>query len=288
VTIVLWSGISVGALYALTAMAFNIVFISTATFNFAQPQYLMLGTLAGYVLIVEAHLATWMAIVISLLVGALVGVVEELVAVRYVAGKGVHGELVTTVGWSTAMVGVVLLVWGAAPREVPAVGGTQSVAFLGGRLLVSELIIIALAVALPVGLSVWSRNSRFGLMSLAASEDRVAATVRGINVKMLSTASYAMAGAVLAAVGVIAAGTTYAVYSVGSAIVLQSFVALAIGGFGSYIGAIIGGLGVGVLQGIVTYYLGTQYVNSIILIVLLLTLLLRPQGLFGAKVEREV
>ena len=286
--VTLWAGLAIGAIYVLVAAAFNIVYVASGTFNFAQPQYLMLGTFIAFAVVVTFELPVVVAIVVGGAVGFVVGLVEERVAVRPLAGSGVHGELVTTVGWSVVMQGVVLLVWDADPHRIPGPGGDRIVEFLGGRLTITDIVLIVVAIVIAVGTHVWFRRSRLGIASLAASEDRDAAMLRGIRTHRLSTGAFAVAGALLGALGPIAGPKTFALFTLGTVLVLKAFVAMAIGGFGSFLGALVAGLLIGVVEAVVARYLGNSFINIVLFALLVGVLLFRPQGMFGQRRERVV
>lgn len=283
-----WTGLSIGAIYVLVAIGFNIVFLASGTFNFAQPQYLMLGTFVAYAVAVSHGMSPWVAIAVGAAVGCAVGALEERLAVRPLAGSGVHGELVTTVGWATMMQGAVLLIWGSQPRAVPGVASGRVISLLGGRLTITDLVLIVIAVMFAVGLHVLTRSTIVGLASLATSEDREAAMLRGVNVRRLSIGAFCVAGALMGALGPVVGPKTYAIFSIGSVIVLKAFFAMSIGGFGSNIGALIGGMGVGMVETFTNRYLGSNYVDVIIFALFLTLLMVRPTGLFGERAERVV
>ena len=284
----IWAGLAVGAIYVLVAVGFNIVFVVSGTFNFAQPQFLMVGAFISYTVVVSLKLPVIVALIVGAGIGAIVGAIEEYVAVRPVSGRGVHGELVTTVGASVVIQGSALLIWGADPLRVPGMGADHLVNFAGGRLSINDLVLIALAVLVALGTHLWFRTSRTGIASLATAEDRTAAQVRGINTKRLSVGAFAVAGALLGCLGSVVAPKTFAVFTLGTVLVLKAFVALALGGFGSFPGALLGGLVVGIVEALAGRYWGASYVNVTIFAVLIAVLMLRPQGLFGTTRERAV
>jgi branched-chain amino acid transport system permease protein len=283
-----WSGLSLGAIYVIVAVGFNVVFVASGSFNFAQPQYLMLGTFIAYWVATTLGLDPLVAVVVGAVVGATVGVLEERVAVRPIAGTSVHGELVTTVGWSVMMQGAVLLIWGSQPLPVQGVVPDDVVELLGGRVSITELVLIALAIVLAVGFHVWSRTTLNGIASLASAEDPQAAVLRGVNIKRLSTVAFAVAGALLASLGPFVGPKTYALFSIGSIVVLKSFFAMAIGGFGSNIGAMVGGFGLGLTEAFTNRYLGSEYVNPVLFVLLMVLLFVWPHGIFGQRVGRVV
>lgn len=283
-----WAGLSTGAIYVLVAVSFNLVFVVSGTFNFAQPQYLMLGTFVSYAVVVKLELPLVVAIAAGAAIGYLIGAAEELIAIRPLSKAGQHAELVTTVGWSVIMEGAALLIWDSDPLKVPGTAADNSVELLGGRLTVLDLIIVVLAVAAAVVAQVLLRRTRIGLAALAVAEDSAAAALRGINIKRMSTVMAGLAGGLLGAMGPVVAPKTFAVFSLGSFLVLKAFVALTIGGFGSNAGALIGGVAVGLIESATLRYLGGTYANLMLFAVLLVVLLVRPQGLFGRQRERVV
>lgn len=283
-----WSGLSLGAIYVIVAVGFNIVFVASGTFNFAQPQYLMLGTFVAFSVGTTLGLRPVLAVPVGFAIGFLIGALEERVAVRPIAGSSVHGELVTTVGWSVIMQGLVLLIWGSQPRRVESIVPDRIVQVFGGRVSVTELVLIGVAVTLATGLHVWSRTTMMGLAALASAEDPQAATLRGINIRRLSTVAFAVAGAMMASLGPLVGPKTYALYSIGSVVVLKSFFAMAIGGFGSNIGAMIGGFGLGLTEAFTNRHLGSNFVNPVLFCLLMTLLLLWPQGIFGQRAGRVV
>jgi branched-chain amino acid transport system permease protein len=284
----IWTGLAIGAIYVLVAVGFNIVFVASGTFNFAQPQFLMIGTFVSYSVVVRMHLPVVVALIVGAAIGFVLGVLEEYLAVRPLAASGVHGELVTTVGWSVVLQGAALLIWGSDPLRVPGMGSNHLISVLGGRISITDITLIALAVVLAVGTHVWFRRTRLGIASLATAEDSQAAMVRGINTRRLSTGAFAIAGALLGSLGSVVAPKTFAIFTLGSILVLKAFVAMAVGGFGSYLGAMIGGFVIGIIEAEASRYWGTSYINVTIFAVLIGVLLLRPQGLFGQRRERMV
>jgi branched-chain amino acid transport system permease protein len=278
-----------GALYALIAMGFNIVFIATGTFNFAQAQFVMLGTFAAWIGLSTLHLNWALVMLLGFGIGGLIGAAEERVAIRLLPGHGTHGELVTTVGAAVIIEGVALAVWGSNPQPVPSILPNDAVLTLfGGRVYPHELLLILSGFAVVVLGEILSRRTRLGMAALATAEDRVAAILRGINVGRLSVGAYVVACGMCVALGPIIAPATYATATIGDALNLKAFVALAIGGFGSPKGALLGGIAAGVVEAMTGRYLSASFQNLAVLLLLLTVLMIRPMGLFGERLERAV
>ncbi|MGN7860905.1 branched-chain amino acid ABC transporter permease [Microbacterium sp. 22303] len=284
----IWAGLTVGAIYAIVAVGYNIVFIASRVFNFAQAQFVMIGAFTAFVFATGLGLPLWMAIVASAVIGAIIGALEEVLAIRWLRGRGSHNELVTTLGVSTLLSGVAIAIWGSEPRQLSYFADSRALDLLGGRVLVTELFIIAAAIVLAVGVGLITKRTMLGLASLATSEDRQAGALRGINAGVMAVGAFVIAGALVAAMGPLIASKTFVVYNVGDLLAVKSFVALAVGGFGSYRGALIGGFGVGLIEIFAARYLGTAWENITVFILLLLILLFIPNGIFARRVGRTV
>jgi len=286
----LWAGLSIGAVYALVAIAYNIVFVGTRVFNFAQAYILMIGTFIAVEAATRFNLPLIVAIVVCAAAGALIGAVEEIVAVRRLARTGSHNELVTTLGIGVILSGIALLVWGSEPRSVPYLKEFGVLEVLGGRITMGELLLIVVALVAGVGAWVLSTRTSIGLTALATSEDRDAAMLRGINVRWLATGAFTLAGALVGAVAPLVATKTYATYHLGEGLAVKAFLVLALGGFGSFLGALLAGSIVGVLEMFAARYLGSEWQNITVFVLLLIVLLVLPHGLFsrGKAQERVV
>jgi branched-chain amino acid transport system permease protein len=281
-----WAGLSLGAVYAIIAIGYNIVFTASGVFNFANAQLLMVGTFIAYWGLVEAKLPLLVVFVLDAAVVGVLAVLEERVAIRPI--KGTEGQLVTTVGVATLLGGATQLIWGGQPLTVPFLSQNSVWTVLGGRVLPVELLLIVIAVVLTVALLVYGRTSMIGLATLAMAEDREAASLRGVNVRALALGAFAVSGVLAGVLGPVVGAKTFAVATLGSALALKGFVALALGGFGSVTGGLIGGLAIGLIEQYTDRYLGSAYTNLMVFAVLLLVLMARPTGLFGKVRERTV
>jgi branched-chain amino acid transport system permease protein len=285
---VIWSGIGVGAIYALIAIEYNIVFIATGVFNFAQAQLAVSGTFLAYFLGTTAHLPAFAIVLLSAVGGAGLAVVEEMVAVRPLQGRGAHGELVTTLGAAVVLEGAALILWGSQPLQVHFPGPQGVLTIFGGRVLPVSIGLVACSIFVVICLRFIMRRTMIGLACLATAENRPAAMLRGINVRVVSLLFFAFAGALAGATGVLVGPVTFAVYDGGNSLALMGFLALAIGGFGSQGGALLGGMAVGLVQAVSSRYLSAAYSDIVLFGMLLALLLTRPQGLFGRAAQRVV
>lgn len=285
---IVWAGLAVGAVYAIVALTLNLPLAQAGIFNIAQAEILVLGLYLSYAGLTIFELAWPVVVIGAAIICGLVALIEDYIAIRPLVGDENHGTLVTTVGALTIIQGVILLVWGHDPVGLSFFGGEEAFSLLGGRLVPVELVSIVLAVVLGVTLHLVATRTRWGLSGQAAIEDGDAAKARGINVPLLRVASMTLAGAIAGAVGVVLAAQVSISVESGFRLMLYGFVALIIGGVGSFKGSLLVGLALGMLEISTSRYLGSQYASVIIFVVLVTVLVLRPQGLFGRTSSRTV
>ncbi|MFE3291921.1 branched-chain amino acid ABC transporter permease [Rhodococcus sp. NPDC059234] len=283
---ILWSGLALGAVYTLVAIGYNIVFVSSNTFNFAQAQLMMVGTFVAYTGLVTLKLPVLVVAVMATVTVMILAGLEEVIAVRPV--KDHQNQLVTTLGVATLISGATQLIWGSEPLTVPFFGSNEPITLLGGRTYPVEIALLVVAVVLVVVLGQFSKRTVTGLALLGISEDREAAMLRGVNVRALALGAFAASGALAGFLGLFVGPKTFAVATLGSALAIKGFVALAIGGFGSLPGALVGGLTVGLVESYAALELGSAYSNIAVFVVLIVILMVRPAGLFGRVRERVV
>ncbi|HME68010.1 MAG TPA: branched-chain amino acid ABC transporter permease [Streptosporangiaceae bacterium] len=285
---ILWAGLSVGAIYTLVALGYNIPLAQTGIFNFAQGQIVVFGTFFAWFVMGDHGWPWWVAIVGGAAAGGLIAAVEELLAIRPVVAKGSHALLVTTVGAAVIIEGVLLATWGSTTRSVNFFAGNNAFSLLGGRLLPVDLWLIVTAVVISFGLHAVSRYTLWGLAGRAATDDMGAAVVRGVNVTRLRMSAFVLAGAMGAALGPLIGPVAGIDVSTGITLTIYGFVALALGGFGSFPGCLFGGMAIGLVEAYASRYFGVAYPPLILFGILILLLLLKPAGLFGQRGLRVV
>lgn len=276
----IWAGLALGALYVLLAIGYNLIYIGAGVFHFAQAQMMMVGTFAAYVGAVSLGAPLWTVPLIGAAAGFVIGLLAYLISIKPAADRPGQAVLVTTLAAAVVIDGTATIIFGTVPRGVPFWGRDTPYTVLGGRVSLAQLVTIALAVI--VALIIWQVKTRtlIGMSATAASEDRVAAQLRGVHVGRVAILSVAFAGAFAGAIGLVVAQQTTAVPTVGGLLAVKAFVVLAIGGFGSMPGAVIGGLLVGLTDALTARYIGGQYSQVLLFAVLVAVLLLRPSGLF--------
>jgi branched-chain amino acid transport system permease protein len=281
-----WGGLALGAVYTLVAIGYNIVYLSSKTFNFAHAQLLMLGVFVAYTCLMEWGVPWILVVVLAAAAVGVVAALENVVAVRPV--KDMHNVLVTTIGASTFLDGTVSLIWGNQALAVSFPAGNNAINLLGGRVYPVEPVLVGLVITIVL-LDLWiGRRFLVGLALQGMSEDPEAAQLRGVNIRAMAFGAFVVAGALAGAAAVFVAPKTYAVSTLGDSLALKGFVALAIGGFGSMPGALVGGAAVGLVEIMAARYLGGSFSNLAIFVVLIAVFSVRPAGLFVQSPERTV
>jgi branched-chain amino acid transport system permease protein len=287
---VIWSGLTTGALYALVGVGYNIVLLASGVFNFSTAQLIMVGTYMAYVGAVLWGLPFIPVVIVGAIVVAGIAFVVERVAFRpLMNGKDPHATLITSVGAAVIIDGIVLKVLkDGNPRTVPSPFSQHGLTVLGGVTTANALAMIIAVLIIGIGLHIWSVKTIGGLASLASAEDRQAAMARGVNVRRLGILAFIVTGLIMGAMGPIVGAQYYAVPTFADGIALYGFVAIAIGGSGSQLGALIGGFATGLIYAEVERYTNADWPAIVVFAVFLVILLTRPRGLFGGAVERQV
>jgi branched-chain amino acid transport system permease protein len=285
------AGLSQGGLYALVAFGYNLVYQSSRIFNFAQGDLLTLGGLFAFTLITSHAWTPLIAVVPVVLAVGIVGFLQERITIAPLMRRRNNNSvswLVTTLGASIVIENIAQITYGSNPLPVRQIVTGPPFHVFGAAISRGELLIIGVSVALAVVLEVTSRRTMIGRAWRAIAEDPLAASARGVPVRRVGTSAFVLAAAISGLGGFIAAPTTSAVYDAGALLSINGFVAIALGGFGSQFGALVGAFLLGITQQEAGLLINAGYQEVFSLAVLLLVLLLRPRGIFGPKLERSV
>jgi branched-chain amino acid transport system permease protein len=281
-----WAGLSVGAVYAVVALGYNIVYIGSGTLNFAHANLMMLGIFLAYWGLVQLSWMIVPVLIAGMVIVALAAVTEERIAIRPV--RHMQGQLVTMVGTATLITGIIEIIWGQQALTVPSFFNNAPTHALGGAVLPGDLVVIGLAVVLTAAVALVSRFSMIGLTALAVSEDREAAQLRGINVRRVQMGVFALSGAIAGLVGPFLGPMTFASYTLPASLAVIGFVALAIGGYGNIVATSAGAFAIGLIQQYTNRYIGGNYENLMVFAILIIVLMVVPNGLAGVRRERVV
>jgi branched-chain amino acid transport system permease protein len=280
-------GVTVGAIYALVALGYSIVFNASRVINFAQGEFVMIGGMSAVSLLAAGWplpLALGGAVVAATLVGLLV----EKLAIERARRADVVTLIIITIGASIFLRGLAQLVWDRSAHRLPPLSGDRPLEFFGATILPQSLWVLGVAVAIVAALTAFFHRTRLGKAMLATSHNPLAAQLVGIGVRNVLFASFGLAAALGAVAGVLIAPIAFTSYDTGIMLGLKGFAAAVLGGLGSFPGAIAGGLALGVLENVGAGVVSSAYKDAIAFVIILAVLVLRPDGLFGALRSERV
>ena len=278
----LFSGVTVGATYALAALGFTLIYNASHVINFAQGEFIMLGGMLA-VFFTQAGLPLPVALLLAVLLPALVGVLVEKLAIEPVKGAPTVSLIIITIGASLVIRGLVQVWLGKGTFGLPAFSGETPIEVFGAILLPQSLWVLGVTALVVIALWYFFARTLQGKAMLATSYNRLAAELVGINTSWVLFMSFVMAAALGALGGILVTPITLTSYDVGIMLGLKGFVAAVVGGLGNGLGAVLGGLLVGVLEAMGAGYISSNYKDAIPFVLILLILFFKPKGLFGGK-----
>jgi branched-chain amino acid transport system permease protein len=288
---VLVSGLTSGSLYCLVAVGFNILYRPTKVFNFAQGDFVMIGSMASALLMTQMKWPWLAALAAAMALVALLSLTVERFAVAPVLKRSSNGTawIITTLAVSMIVTNLVGKIWGADPVVVDAPAPLSNDTLSLGVINASsyQIALIALTIALVIVVELLY-GSLWGKAAMAVAEDRDAALLRGIDPVAISRWSFALGGAFAALTGALAAPVMSASTTLGGMLLLKGFAAAAIGGLGSNRGALAAGYAIGLTEAMSALLLSPGYHNAVMLVLVLAILLVRPGGIFSSLEARTV
>ncbi len=277
------SGITVGSVYAVVALGFTIVFNATGVVNFAQGEFVMLAGLLA-VWLVALHIPLWAAAVGAVLIVAGVAAAIHALTVRPIERRAGHFTMImVTLGVAIMLQVIAQLLFGTEAQALPSFTGDGAIRILTATITVQALWILGGAAVLMAGLYLFFSRTRAGQAMLATAENREAAGLVGIDTRRVSLYAYVLGCGLGALAGVLVTPMTAAVYTQGLVFTLKGFAAAALGGFGSPVGAVIGGLALGLLEAFSAGFVSSGYQDLIALVALIAILMFRPGGIVGTR-----
>ena len=281
------SGTAVGCVYALVALGFVLIYKATDIVNFAHGEVMMVGAFLGLTFIDILHFPYWLGLLAAILCMTLFGVLLHRFLLRPLAGQGILAVIVVTLGLSILLRAFASVIWGPETFALQT-PFSRKVVHLGSVVLSQEHVaIIVLTIVLVTALYAFFRHSRIGIAMQATSENQLAAYYVGIPVNRVHSMIWALGAATAGVAGLMLAPISFVQVNMGY-VGLKAFPAAVLGGFGSIPGAIVGGVIIGVVESMAVLYLPEGLNNVAAYVLLLVVLMVRPQGLFGILAKRRV
>ena len=283
------SGIAQGCIYGLIALGLVLIYKATETVSFAQGELMMLGAFLGLGAMTVLGFPFWIALLSSMLAMAAFGGLLERIVIRPILGQPAFSIVMLTIGIGYVARGAITMVpaIGTETHTLPVPYKDQT--WTAGTLVlnVEQLVIIAATVLLSAVLFAMFRYSKLGIAMQAASQNQLAAYYMGIPVARLNGLVWGLAAAVAAVAGLLLAPITFVHANMGF-VGLKAMPAAVVGGFGSLPGALVGGLVIGVVESLSGFYLPEGFKDVAPYVVVLIMLVVRPNGLFGEKLRKKV
>ena len=286
----LFSGLSLGSVYAIIALGYTMVYGIAKMLNFAHGDIIMVGAFTAFTIMNTMGMPTALGVLTAIVVCTVLGVSVERIAYKPLRNASSLAVLITAIGVSYLLQNVVLLIFGPTPKKFTSVINLPPLRLADGQLSISAVTIVTVIICLIiiVALTSFINKTKMGQAMLAVSEDREAATLMGINVNSTIALTFAIGSALAAVAGVLycSAYDNLDPY-IGSMPGIKAFVAAVFGGIGSIPGAFVGGIALGVIEQLAKQYISDQLSNAIVFLVLILVLLIRPTGLLVRKISEK-
>jgi len=283
------AGLATGAIYALVAIGFTLLWQTSQTINFAQGEFVMLP--AFFVLIAMGHygLSFWPAVGVATIVSVVtLGLLFKRLMVDPMIRHGVLPLVIATIGLAILMKEAVREFYGADAQPFPPLAADANVTVLGASFALQSLVVLAISIAAVVALQLFLNGTRTGRCMQATAQNPTVARLLGIPVERMILYTFLINAALVKLASILITPIYLAKFTNGEWLGLYAFIAAIVGGFNQVRGAIVGGLLLGIVDNFAAAYLSSQYRLALPLLILILVILFRPQGLLGRIEERTV
>jgi branched-chain amino acid transport system permease protein len=282
------SGLALGSIYALLALALVLINKATDVVNFAQGEMAMVGTFVCFTLLGRTGLPLPVVLALALPLGAAIGAVTERLTMPPLRSAPPVNGLIATIGlWMIFHHGAGWI-WGYDPLRFPSLFPPEPVNIFGARVAQNSLGIVGVGIVVMILLYVFFDYTRGGIAMRAASMNRHAAKLMGVNVGRVSLTAWALAGAISVVSGLLVAPLTFLDFEMMVSVLLKAFAGAILGGFNSLPGAVIGCLLIGVLENLFAAYVSSAFRDTFAFGIIIAVLMIRPQGLFTRRIARKV
>lgn len=279
----IFSGVTVGSIYAMVAIGYNIIYNATGIINFAQGEFVMLGGMIAFSLSKVMPLLP--AVAIAIVLTAAIGSVIELVFIRRLRNPGVLQMIIVTIGLSIIIREIALHVWDEQVRALRFFTGNEisSLNILGARISPQVLWVLGVTALIVAGLYLFFKFTLTGKAMRACSANKRAAGLCGINTSFMVNFAFILSAAIGATAGAVVSPLTQTHYGMGTDLAIKGFAVAILGGLGNSMAAVAAGIILGLLESFSISIFPMAYKDAIAVLILILVLVFRPSGIFGSK-----
>jgi len=282
------SGLTIGSIYALIGLGYYLIFVSTRVINFAQGALVQLGGVMAL-----SFLASWktpylLAFFLTFFILAFVGALFQKLLVGPAGRTGILSSILMTVGGFIFFEQAIYVFWTKNELMFPPISSEVPLNWLGIMIVPQAIWIIGVTLGILLFLWLFFSRSIYGSAMMAAAEKPEAARLMGVNVRSMTSLAWALATGLAATAGILIAPITFAGGSLSAEIGIKGFVAVILGGITHSLGAVLGGLLLGVIESLVTGYVSSGLKDAISLTLLIFILAWRPEGLLGGQLKEKI
>ena len=282
------NGLSLGAIYALIALGYTMVYGICKLINFAHGDIIMVGSYIAYVLLANG-ISLPVSIIASVVGCVIVGVLIEKIAYKPLRDTSRISLLITAIGISYLLQNLCQLIMGVNPLTFPSIINIESLNFFGVTITGNMLVTLIISIILMIVIDLLVKKTKIGKAMRAVSEDREAASLMGININSIISITFAIGSALAAIAGILwAANYPQLKPTMGSLPGIKAFIAAVFGGIGIVPGAVLGGFLLGLIETMTKAYISTQFSDGIVFLILIVMLIFKPNGILGKNEKEKV
>lgn len=284
------NGLPIGAIYALVALSYSLIYTTSGVLNWAQGDMVMLGAYLGFVLYSSFHIGYGVSLLLVMAGVAVIGVIIQYCILRPLQERQAPSinVVIATLGVAIIFRNVALAIWGADAQVLPSPVSNKTFNLGVANITGQDILIIIIAIILMLALQYLLKRTKEGVALRAVAQDRYAAMLMGVDNGKSDAIAFALSAAMGAAAGLLIAPVFFVTFNMGAGIGLKGFVAAVIGGLGNIPGAIVGGFFLGLVESLASGQISSGYRDAITFALLILVLWLKPAGLFLKKSQQKV
>ncbi len=284
----LFTGITIGSIYGMVALGFNIIYNSTGIINLAQGEFVMLGGMIMISLTTALKLPMPLGFIVSVLLVTGIGAIFERLAIHPLKNPSVITLIIITIAASILFKGGAMFLWGKETFTLPSFSGEKPIFISNATILPQTLWILGIMSLVVLFLTLFFSFTRTGKAMKACAVNREAASLVGINVKIMVLLSFALSASIGAAAGIIITPISLMNYERGTMLAVKGFCVAVLGGLGSNVGAVMAGFVIGIMESLGAGFISSGYKDAIALVVLLIVLFVKPSGILGNRERSQL